>query len=219
MIPFHLRLLAFPLRLFFHLLYHQMAWSYDGIAALVSLGMWKDWVLSVIPDVEGWRILELGHGPGHLQVALRKDKNRPLQVYGLDRSPQMSRQACARLKRNGLTPDLVNGAAQALPFPNQAFHTVVATFPSEYIFHPETLSEVRRVLAPGGIFIALPLAWITGHRLLERLAAWLFRVTGEAPLFHDSALEPVRKLGFDTHVEYRALKSSVLLIIKARKTD
>ena len=58
------------LRLFFLLLYHQFAFTYDLVAAVVSFGRWKDWVMSVIPFIEGNRILEIGHGPGHLQRAL-----------------------------------------------------------------------------------------------------------------------------------------------------
>lgn len=227
MIPLLFRLLSPPLRIFFKLLYHQMAWTYDGVAAIVSLGMWKGWVFSVIPYVEGWRVLELGHGPGHLQLALKdrscaslssgSGEKRVFQVFGLDRSPQMGRQASARLLRNGCTPALVNSLAQALPYPSGIFQTVVSTFPSEYIFHPQTLAEVWRVLAPGGKFVVLPLAWITGRRPLERLAAWWFHVTGEVPRFHNKALDPLRKLGFLPHAEYIDLPSSRLLIVEARK--
>jgi ubiquinone/menaquinone biosynthesis C-methylase UbiE len=226
MIPLRLRLLAIPLRIFFRLLYHQMAWCYDWVAAVVSLGQWTDWVRSVLPYVAGPCVLELGHGPGHLQIAL-KDRSRTsssgsggktaFRVFGLDRSPQMGRQASARLLRSGCTPALVNGLAQALPYPSGIFYTVVSTFPSEYIFHRQTLAEVWRVLAPGGEFVVLPLAWITGRRPLERLAAWWFFVTGEAPRFHDKALDPLRKLGFIPRAEYIDLPSSRLLIVAARK--
>jgi len=58
------------LRLFFRLLYHQLAFTYDLVAASVSFNRWKDWVMSVVPFIEGNRILEIGHGPGHLQRIL-----------------------------------------------------------------------------------------------------------------------------------------------------
>ena len=58
------------LRLFFRLLYHQLAFTYDLVAASVSFNRWKDWVMSVVPFIEGKRILEIGHGPGHLQRLL-----------------------------------------------------------------------------------------------------------------------------------------------------
>jgi ubiquinone/menaquinone biosynthesis C-methylase UbiE len=217
MIPLRYRLLSIPLRVFFKLLYHQMAWTYDGVADIVSMGMWQDWVVSVLPFIDGPRVLELGHGPGHLQVALCKGTGEDYQIYGLDRSLQMSQQAYRRLKRSGNLPALTNGEAQRLPFPSQAFQTVVSTFPSEYIYHPDTLSEVQRVLASGGKFVILPLAWITGQRFQERLAAGLFSVTGQAPQFDIHALEMFSKSGFEASAEYLDLPSSRLLIIMARK--
>jgi ubiquinone/menaquinone biosynthesis C-methylase UbiE len=45
---------------------------------------------------------------------------------------------------------LVRGVAQALPFAPATFDTVLATFPSEYILHPDTLAEVQRVLRNDG---------------------------------------------------------------------
>src|SRR5437764_5384152 len=45
---------------------------------------------------------------------------------------------------------VLQGSAQHLPFPDASFDTVVSTFPSEYIYDPDTISEVERVLRPGG---------------------------------------------------------------------
>ena len=55
----------------FHLLYHQFAWTYDFVAAFVSLGRWQDWVDAVVPFMSG-RVLEIGFGPGHLQELLNR---------------------------------------------------------------------------------------------------------------------------------------------------
>src|SRR5512132_3245594 len=84
------------LRFFFYLLYHPFAFAYDLVATTVSLGRWKDWVLSVIPFIEGTRILEIGHGPGHLQ---RNLLSRDLFAVGVDESAQMGRLAGKNLKR------------------------------------------------------------------------------------------------------------------------
>jgi ubiquinone/menaquinone biosynthesis C-methylase UbiE len=74
------------MRGFFNLLYHQFAWSYDFIASLVSLGNWKRWIITVLPHLEGPRVLELGHGPGHLQRALL---NKGINTFGIDESRSM----------------------------------------------------------------------------------------------------------------------------------
>jgi|WetSurMetagenome_2_1015567.scaffolds.fasta_scaffold154350_3 ubiquinone/menaquinone biosynthesis C-methylase UbiE len=139
------------LRVIYDLLYHPFAWSYDLVAGFVSFGQWIGWVEAIIPLVQGSKVLELGFGPGHLQMRLVL---KGFQVYGLDESPQMTRQASRRLRRNGTAVNLVRGLSQNLPF-DSLFDTVVATFPSEYIFDPKTMGEISRVLLPEGRLIIL----------------------------------------------------------------
>lgn len=202
------------LKRFFHHLYHSMAWTYDGVAAAVSLGMWKDWVYSILPYASGPTLLELGHGPGHLQTRLL---GQGLQTVGLDESHQMGRLALRRLRRKRLPARLLRGISQALPFADQSFQQVLATFPSEYIFHPQTLSEVYRVLCPDGQLVVLPLAWITGQRLTERAAAWLFRVTGQAAPLEKIYFEAFQKAGFLVQTEHVSFASSRVLLVLATK--
>ncbi len=153
------RFLTGILRLFFRLLYHELAWAYDFVAGTVSIGRWKDWTYATLPYLTGPNILELGHGPGHLQIALGQRGFHPI---GLDESKQMGTLAYRRLHRQKLSPRLVNGYAQSIPFSTGRFSHVVATFPSEYIFEKETAGEIYRVLVPGGTAVILPFAMITG---------------------------------------------------------
>ncbi len=218
------------LRFFFRLLYHQFAFTYDLVAATVSLGRWKDWVRSVLPFVQGARILEIGHGPGHLQRALLE---RNLLVFGLDESSQMG-----RLARHNLTHflrgkidkshlgytqiNLTRGVSQTLPFPAESFDTIMSTFPSEYIFDPKTLAEAQRVLTPNGRLIILPGATILGRGIMDRAMALLFRVTGETPPHLAEMLQTRTKQPFATagfHVEFHEVevKSSMVFILVATK--
>jgi ubiquinone/menaquinone biosynthesis C-methylase UbiE len=205
------------MRLFYRLLYHQMAWSYDIVAWTVSLGNWQNWVKSVLPYLKGPRVLELGHGPGHLQANLLRNDKQIGFMIGLDRSHHMGKMAYRKLRRKGLAPALVNGAAQKLPFGNETFDQVVATFPTDYIVHPDTVSEIKRILVPGGKMVVLPLAWITGKRLPERAAAGLFQITGQAPEWDERAIKPVQEAGFEVKVEWIHQKSSMLVLILAKK--
>jgi ubiquinone/menaquinone biosynthesis C-methylase UbiE len=221
------------LRVFFRLLYHQFAFTYDLVAATVSLGRWKDWVLSVLPFVAGTRILEIGHGPGHLQRALL-DRN--LVAVGIDESSQMGSLAQNNLRlfirsqpvtrsnkfaaRAQLS--LTRGISQQLPFPSETFDTLVSTFPSEYIFDPKTLAEAHRVLATTGRFIILPGATIMGRSILDRAMALLFRITGQTPpnlaeILHERSKQPFRKAGFYVEVHELNIRSSMVFILVASK--
>jgi ubiquinone/menaquinone biosynthesis C-methylase UbiE len=208
------------MRFFFHHFYHSLAWTYDFVAAVVSIGRWNDWTKTILPFIQGTKILEIGHGPGTLQRILR-DQN--LSPIGLDESPQMIRLAKHRLEKAGYTSNsFTRGIAQALPFPAHHFDSVISTFPSEYISAPETLSEIHRVLRNGGRLIVLPAAWIIGRKFLDRSAAWLFRVTGEAPkniveLVEERFILPIEEAGFKVETHTTEVKSSMVMVLIANK--
>ncbi len=205
------------MRFFFHLLYHPFAFTYDLVASIVSFGNWKEWVYSILPFIKGTRILELGHGPGHLQrllLAQPPADNRGLVAAAIDESTQMGRIAKRRL---GNSQKLSRALAQHIPFADKSFDTIIATFPTEYIFQEETLSEVKRCLSDGGRLIVLPAAFPKSGFL-----KWLFKVTGESPArltesIKIKSLQPFLKAGFHAEVEIVEVKSSTLLIIVAQK--
>lgn len=218
------------LRFFFRLLYHQFAFTYDLVAAAVSFNRWKSWVVNVIPYIEGTRVLEMGHGPGHLQRLLL---SRGLTALAIDESAQMGRLAKRNLQRafpaysnEPTRPDhragyaqisLARGVAQHLPFPSGFFHTIVATFPTEYITDPQTLAEAKRCLADGGRLVVLPVALPT-NRTLD----WLFKITHQRPpetleIIRSKLKEPFITAGFETDVKTLDVKSGMLLIVSATK--
>jgi ubiquinone/menaquinone biosynthesis C-methylase UbiE len=141
------RLYSQLLRWAFARFYREFAWTYDAVAALVSRGLWRRWIVAVVPQLQGAAVLELGSGTGYLQRALSEAG---IAAVGLDASPQMLRLARRKVRQAGEHARLVQGRAQALPFPSERFSDVVATFPAEYILEPATLNEIWRVLRPGG---------------------------------------------------------------------
>jgi ubiquinone/menaquinone biosynthesis C-methylase UbiE len=171
--PLALRAYRRAVRWAFARLYREFAWTYDAVAWLVSRGLWRRWLLAALPELHG-RVLELGFGPGHLQLALAARDGRP--ALGLDASPHMAAQAGRRLARAGHAPRLIRGVAQAIPLPAASVDTVVATFPAEYILDPQAHAEIRRVLAPGGRIVIVDGAQLTGGPGADRpglLSAWL----------------------------------------------
>jgi ubiquinone/menaquinone biosynthesis C-methylase UbiE len=163
------------MRFFFHHFYHSLSWTYDFIAAVVSVGRWRDWGRTTLPHLTGTRVLELGFGPGHLQADLARAG---FQAIGIDESRQMCRRAAANLRKSGFPPALTRGHAQRMPFASGTFDSLVATFPSEYIIDPDTLDEAWRILHPDGRLVVALSALPGSASLVDRTAACLFRVTG-----------------------------------------
>ena len=110
---------------------------------------------------------------------------------------------------------------QALPFAEGVFDTVVATFPTEYIFEPPALGEIKRVLQPDGRLVIVPAAWIIGRNTQDRVAAWLFRVTDQAPRLPAEVIGRKLRGGFEKAgllPEFRTVevRSSLVMIVIAR---
>jgi ubiquinone/menaquinone biosynthesis C-methylase UbiE len=167
------------IRFGFRLLYNELAFTYDFVSKVVSLGAWRCWQRSAIKHLKiqpGALILELAHGTGDLQLDLHAAGYRPV---GYDLSPYMGRIAQSKLRRHHLTAKLGRGLAQQLPFAMGAFSAVVSTFPTDFILAPETLREVNRVLQPGGTFIIVPNGAFTGGGAAKVFLEWLYRVTGQ----------------------------------------
>ncbi|MDQ7041697.1 MAG: class I SAM-dependent methyltransferase [Rhodothermus sp.] len=85
--------------------------------------------------------LEVGVGTGRFAA--------PLGIrYGVDPSPAMRRRAAAR----GI--QVVEGVAEALPFPDQRFEAVLMVTTLCFVEEPlQALREVRRVLQAGGFLV------------------------------------------------------------------
>ncbi len=201
----------------FRLLYNELAWTYDLVAWLVSFGQWKEWGQAALPYLVGQHILELGHGPGHLLVALAERGFRPT---GLDLSPQMARLAHRRLRGSGTPLTLVRGRAQELPFPAHTFDSIVSTFPTAYIFDPETLVEVARVVRPGGRLVSVMGARLTGRDPFSRFIEWLYSVTGQRRTLSTESGETLfAAAGLAMrHVQVELGRSQVQLLVADRIT-
>ena len=138
-----------------------------------------------------------------LEIAIGTGLNLPfypvdVDLTGIELSPAMLEIARQRAQSLGRKVELVVGDAQALPFPDQRFDTVVCTLslcsiPDER----QAVAEVWRVLRPGGRFVALehvrsPNPIVRGvERLLD---SWAVRTQGDHLL--REPVESVQAAGF-----------------------
>lgn len=132
--------------------YSRLAPFYDRLEARAESTRFRGWRAMLWGRVRGPRVLELGVGTGKNFPFYRPD----LCVTAVDLTPAMLSRARARATREGTPVTLQLADAQALPFPNASFDTVVATFVFCSVPDPVLgLREAFRVLAPGGQLLLL----------------------------------------------------------------
>ena len=107
------------------------------------------------------RLWSLVKGPRVLEVGVGTGKNiefypQGLDVTGIDLTPGMLERARKRADALRRKVDLRLGDVQSLNFPEESFDAVVATFVFCSVPDPvQGLSEVRRVVRPGGQVLIL----------------------------------------------------------------
>jgi ubiquinone/menaquinone biosynthesis C-methylase UbiE len=194
-------------------LYEKEAPKYDRQMQLFERVLFtggREWVCS---HAEG-EVLEIAIGTGR-NLGHYPDE---VTLTGIEFSPAMLKIARKRARDLGREIDLRVGDAQALDFPDASFDTVVCTLALCTIPDDRAaVSEVKRVLRPGGRFLLLEHvrspnpATRLGQRLLEPL---MLRLDGDHLL--REPLEHLRAEGFEIE---QLLPSKVGIVerIAARK--
>ena len=115
----------------------------------------------------GRDVLEIGVGSGidHLQWA-----RAGARLRGVDLTEEAIVQTRARLAREGLTSDLQRVDAEGLPFPDESVDVVYSWGVIHHASHPERIvSEIQRVLRPGGLFLGM----VYARRSAVSLKLWI----------------------------------------------
>ncbi len=120
-------------------------------------------LLALLPDAHFERGLDLGCGTGYFLPELAKRCER---LMGLDLAPGMLQ--VARQKR--VSAELLCGDAEQLPFSDASVDLIFSSLALQWCASlPQALSEIYRVLRPGGIFAFATLGEASLHELR---AAW-----------------------------------------------
>ena len=99
------------------------------------------------------RLLMVGLGPG---TDLMFVAAAVTSVAAVEPDPTMRWRVSALARRHGITVDIVDGVGESIPFPENSFDSVhVGLVLCSVDDVAATLSEIRRVLAPGGRLVAL----------------------------------------------------------------
>ena len=133
--------------------------TYDRWGRLLSLGQdprWRRFLVSRIPAGPDDDVLDVASGTA--AVAIEIVRRTGCRVVGLDQSPDMLATGRKRVATAGLAGriELVEGSAEAIPFPDGSFDALTFTYLLRYVEDPgATLRELARVVKPGGTIAAL----------------------------------------------------------------
>lgn len=205
------------IRFGFRLLYNEMAWTYDLVSRVVSLGQWQSWQRTAIPLLDappGSVVLELAHGTGSLQIDLARQGLVPL---GLDISRAMGRIARRKLAREGIPARLMRADAGHVPLPDASVRAVVSTFPTDFILRPGVLGEAYRVLQPNGRLVVVLNGVLTPRSAPARALEWLYRATGQRGPWPQGVENVFEETGFEVETRVEELPASAVLLLLARK--
>lgn len=140
----------------------------------------------LLGDVSGKRVLEVGCGEGELTANLQE---RGALVTAVDPSWSMLKAARDRLGNSGRPLGLVQAKGEQLPFASSSFDVVLAKTVLCFVGDGQPfVSDMARVLRPGGRFVIGELNKWSSWAAQRRLRAWLgsdlwrrgrFRTVGE----------------------------------------
>jgi demethylmenaquinone methyltransferase / 2-methoxy-6-polyprenyl-1,4-benzoquinol methylase len=138
-------------------LFAPLAPTYDRYARLLSFGQdarWRRFLVDRVAAGPEDHVLDVATGTG--SVAIELVRRQGCRVTGVDQSGEM-----LEIARTRAPPGvrLVQGHADALPFPAASFDALTFTYLMRYVDDPATtLAELARVVKPGGTIAGLEFA-------------------------------------------------------------
>ncbi len=138
----------------------RVASRYDTMNDIMSFGthrLFKRMAVDMTGLAAGQSVLDLAGGTGDLSALLQPVVGEFGKVVLADLNPQMMTVGRDRLYDAGITGvQFCRTRAEALPFADNSFHAVAISFGLRNFTSKEVaLTEIRRVLQPGGVLVVL----------------------------------------------------------------
>ncbi|HYA66444.1 MAG TPA: class I SAM-dependent methyltransferase [Burkholderiaceae bacterium] len=201
----------------------SVATRYDLMNDVLSGGLHRIWKAFTVAQAQvrpGMKVLDVAGGTGDLARAFAPRVGPRGQVVLADINATMLSEGRDRLLDAGVAIAAVQCDAEQLPFADQRFDRVIVAFGLRNMTHKErALSEMRRVLRPGGQLLVLEFSkvWAPLAPLYDaysmRVMPWLgeriagdgasYRYLAESIRVHPSQQELARMLEAAGHTHVR----------------
>jgi len=191
--------------------YSTYAKVYD--VAVKLLPVWKTWIKTVIPHIEGNRVLEASFGTGYLLMQYANN----YETYGIDFNNNMVEVAQKNLLQKGVQATLQWANVEELPFPENYFDTIVNTMAfTGYPNGKQAMSEFYRVLKEGGKLLIVDFDYPSNR---NRFGYWLTKSMESAGDTIRDISKIVQEFPFEYTEEEIGGFGSVHLYIARKRTN
>lgn len=140
-------------------MFDTISGNYDNLNRVISFGIdvkWRKKVLQLVARTNPENVLDIATGTGDLAILMAKTGAK--KIIGLDISAGMLEIGKSKIEEKKLsqTIEMVLGDSENVPFEDHFFDAITVAFGVRNFEHLEKgLSEILRVLKPGGIFVVL----------------------------------------------------------------
>jgi SAM-dependent methyltransferase len=127
----------------------QAAWASGDFAVVAARIVLVAEHLCDTADLHaGWRVLDVATGSGNAAIAAARHG---CSAVGVDYVPTLLETGRRRVEAEGLDVELIEGDAEALPFPDGSFDAAVSVFGAMFApDHAQAAAELLRVCRHGG---------------------------------------------------------------------
>jgi len=140
-------------------MFDNISENYDGLNRVISFGIdlkWRRKVIEMVKKTNPKYILDVATGTGDLAIAMADSDAK--KIIGLDISAGMLQVGKDKIQKKELNKriEMVQADSENLPYPDHTFDAITVAFGVRNFENLEKgLSEIYRVLSPGGIFVVL----------------------------------------------------------------
>ncbi|MEO4006989.1 MULTISPECIES: bifunctional demethylmenaquinone methyltransferase/2-methoxy-6-polyprenyl-1,4-benzoquinol methylase UbiE [unclassified Flavobacterium] len=140
-------------------MFDTISGKYDNLNRVISFGIdikWRNKVLKIVSDKKPQTVLDIATGTGDLAILMTKTS--ATKIIGLDISSGMLEVGKQKIEHLNLTDkiEMVLGDSENIPYGDNYFDAITVAFGVRNFETLEKgLSEILRVLKPGGVFVIL----------------------------------------------------------------
>ena len=144
-------------------LFDNIAGDYDRLNHILSLNIDKSWRRKAVKEIadtaEPLNILDEACGTCDFTIEIAKGSPQGSKVTGIDLSEGMLQIGREKCRKEGITAELQTGDCEAMPYDEGAFDRIGVAFGVRNFENlPKGLTEMLRVLKPGGKLVILELS-------------------------------------------------------------